>query len=249
MPIFRINGQLHYYAHVPKTGGSSVKVYLIERFGRMALEETGRHLLPDSQLWSRESTAHIPVFVLDRIFPRDWLVSSFAVVRHPMRRLISAFFYARDVRRLIPLSADFNLWFREAMANPDPFGSHLLPQSDLVPEGSRIFRLEDGLDQVVPYLDTLAGNAAGPRVLPTVNVGKWRGEEAPPVPSEATLELVARVYAADFARFGYTPMTGAAEMAAMPDLPKLGATGAPPAPRKRSLGERVLRKLRTMADQ
>ena len=58
-----------------------------------------------------------------------------------------------------------------------------------------------------------------------------------------TLELVARVYAGDFARFGYEVPTTTAQAATLTDLPRLAATGAPPVPKKRTLVQRVQRSL------
>ena len=34
MPFFRIDRELHYFAHVPKCAGASVEVYLRKRFGK-----------------------------------------------------------------------------------------------------------------------------------------------------------------------------------------------------------------------
>ena len=169
MPIFRINKDLHYYAHVPKCGGSSVEHYLVDRFGPMGLRDTEEKLIHPTLRWTRTTPVHIPAVALARIVPPDWIASSFAVVRHPVRRLISAFFQGRDVAGRIPLSADFNAWFAEAAVwvGKDPYrnGGHLEPQTTFIPPGSRIFRLEDGLEQVVPYLDALAGNSDGPREI------------------------------------------------------------------------------------
>lgn len=252
MPIFRINDQLHYFAHVPKCGGSSVETYLTERFGRLALHEPGRHLIPEKERWNRSSGEHIPVVALDRIIPPDWLVSSFAVVRHPVRRLISAFTFNRDRIRIIPTATDFNVWFAEASAwirtERYRYGSHLAPQTTFVPEGARIFRLEDGLEQILPYLDALAGNSDGPREIPARNVGVWRDAGQAPVPSEATLARIAEVYAEDFDRFGYDRPATVAAAEALPDLPALPATGKPPAPAPLGFRRRLLRKLIALAE-
>jgi Sulfotransferase family len=247
MPIFRINDQLHYFAHVPKCGGSSVNDYLTQRFGPLAFNEPGRHNVPDSQRWNRSASQHIPLAALDRLVPRHWFASSFAVVRHPVRRVISAYFYARDVGSSVPLGTGFDAWVTTAFTwidtDPHRRASHVLPQSDLVPEDAHIFRLEDGLELVVPYLDTLAGNAEGPRQIPTRNVGKWRHDEAPPAITAQTLALINRIYAADYARFGYTVPTTAADALALADLPVLAATGTPPVPQRRTFVQRVQRSL------
>jgi Sulfotransferase family len=253
MPIFRIDDKLHYFAHVPKCGGSSLEAYLTERFGRLAFHEPTRSLIPKDQRWNRSSGEHIPVAVLDMLVPPEWFASSFAVVRHPTRRLISAFFFARDVLGTLPLSTEFNTWFREIPAliadKPYKYGSHLAPQSSFVPNGSRIFRMEAGLEQVLPYLDTLAGNTDGPREIPAKNVGKWRRDEEPPTLSDETLDLIARFYAVDFERFGYdAPLTDRAAKS-LPDLPARAATGQPPLPARRRVLQRLYRSLRKRAER
>lgn len=247
MPIFRIGDKLHYYAHVPKCGGISVETYLTQRFGRLAFDDINRRDVPPQQVWSVDVPNHIPLFALDRLIPADWFASSFATVRHPLRRAISTFFFWRDTMKQIPLSAEFNDWLQNAVAKidnaPFTFGGHLLPQVMLVPQGARIFRLEDGLEAVVAYLDGLAGNSEGPREIPTRNVGRWRREEAVPTPTVKTLDLLARVYAADFERLGYEPPVSVASAQDLPDLPTLAATGAPPEPTRRSFAARLQRSL------
>jgi Sulfotransferase family len=247
MPIFRINDQLHYFAHVPKCGGSSVETYLTQRFGVLGFVEPGRHLVPEHLRWNTSAAQHIPLAALYRLIPADWFASSFAVVRHPVRRLISAYFYTKDVFNTVPLDTGFDAWVKTAVTwiESEPYrrAAHVLPQTALVPEAARVFRLEDGLEQVVPYLDGLAGNSDGPREIPTQNIGKWRNEEAPPQVSTETLDLIARVYANDFARFGYDAPTTTAQAAALTDLPRLATTGAPPVPKQRTLIQRVQRSL------
>lgn len=253
MPIFRINDKLHYYAHVPKCGGTSIETYLTERFGPLGFLEKGRHLIPMELRWNLTSGEHVSAEALHRLIPADWLVSSFAVVRHPVRRLISAFFFARDITQKLPISSDFNIWAKDALSRvpQDPYllEGHLRPQTALVPKGARIFRLEDGLDEVVPYLDGLAGNTDGARQIAPKNVGTWRGNDPDPVPTDEVLTLIASVYAEDFARFGYDAPANAKVALALPDLPALAATGRPPSVVRRPLMVRIYRKLRTKVDR
>jgi hypothetical protein len=259
MPIFRINGQLHYFAHVPKCGGTAIETYLVERFGPLAFSDPrDRHEFPESAMWNKGYGQHIQAAALDRLIPPDWFASSFAVVRHPVRRLISAFFYVRDVQRKERVPDDINLWFRNVAPRilDEPHAirtTHILPQTSLVPPNARIFRFEDGLEMIPAYLDQLAGNAEGPREIPTQNVGLWRSDQTPPRLTAATLDLVARTYAADFARFGYDPPATESDVQALIDLPVLTATGLPPASppqigpppgrRKKTLVRRVYQKL------
>jgi hypothetical protein len=66
----------------------------------------------------------------------------------------------------------FDDWLARAAAEPFLYDNHLCPQSAIVPPDATVFRLEDGLDAIVPHLDLLAGNRDGPRAIPAENVRK-----------------------------------------------------------------------------
>lgn len=244
MPIFRINDRLHFFAHVPKCGGTSVEHYLADRFGPLGFHESGRARIADDQLWTRSHAQHVPLSALYRVLPPDWFASSFAVVRHPVQRVISAYFQNRDTERRVPLRSDINVWFRTLIEEFDATRfrhSNLRPQTQLVPKAATIFHFENGLDQIIPHLDRLAGNTDGPRVMPSLNLGKWRTEEAPPQILPETLDSIATFYAEDFARFGYEVPSTVANIARLAALPKMAATGAPPVPQRRRLSQRFQR--------
>lgn len=209
MPVFRIGDRLHYYAHVPKCGGSSVEAYLKARFGPLGFLDTRFLDLPGAQRWTRSSPQHLPWDAFTRLVPEGWIASSFAVVRHPLKRLVSAFQYQVEVEETVaPLwSIDewFDDWLKRAGDEPFLYDNHLCPQSAIVPPEAAVFRLEDGLDAVVPHLDRLVGDTNGPREIPAENIRrKGMGPDAERLkPSAETLARVARFYAGDFARFGY----------------------------------------------
>ncbi|MCB2095175.1 MAG: sulfotransferase family 2 domain-containing protein [Rhodobacteraceae bacterium] len=218
MPIFRINNQLHYYAHVPKCGGSSVEAYLKARFGTLAFLDTRYLELPEARRWSRSSPQHLPVADFHRLIPAEWIASSFAVVRHPVKRLVSAFQYQVEVEGTVAALWSIDEWFDDwlKIADDDPFryDNHLRPQCEIVPEGATVFRLEDGLKPIVAHLDTLAGDSRGAREIAPENVRKKAlGPDAERLrPSPETLARVAEYYAGDFARFGYPPLPEAAAL-------------------------------------
>ncbi|MGB7260513.1 MAG: sulfotransferase family 2 domain-containing protein [Albidovulum sp.] len=210
MPVVRIAGNLHYYAHVPKCGGSSVEAYLKSRFGSLAFLNTRYLDLPDAARWTKSSPQHLPHADFHRLIPADWITSSFAVVRHPMKRLVSAFLYQVEVEGTVAAlwSIDewFDDWLKRAEAEPFLYDNHLRPQAEIVPEGAAVFRLEDGLDPLVAHFDTLAGDTKGARAIPAENVRKKA--MAPDAerlkPSDETKARIAAYYAADFSRFGYS---------------------------------------------
>jgi hypothetical protein len=238
MPIFRITTDLHYFAHVPKCGGTSVETYLIERFGPLGFHDWAFLDQPENQRWSRTSPQHMPASVLQVMLPQSWIVSSFAVVRHPVTRLISAFLFARDVQKTIAPTLTLDDWCLTDLPRigEDPFrhDGHFMPQSDFVPEGAQIFRLEDGLDAVVAHLDSLAGNTDGPRQLTAQNISAWRSTDTAhrPTPSDAALARIVDAYARDFDRFGYDrPKPGTVGSIAEPAFLQMAA----PRPRRTAL--------------
>lgn len=211
MPLFRIGDKLHYFAHVPKCGGSSVERYLRDRFGKLAFVDT-RYLERAAPLrWTRSSPQHLAISDFRRLVPEEWIASSFAVVRHPLHRLVSAFRFHVEVERSIAsiwtLDEWFEDWLEKAAANPFLYDGHLRPQSDLIPADATIFPMEKGLDAIIPYLDELAGSQDGPRQIAVRNA--HRAADGPTAsqdrPSSHTLERVASYYAEDFRRFGYDP--------------------------------------------
>lgn len=209
MPIFRIENQLHFFAHVPKCAGASVEAYLRARFGSLAFQNSSYYRLPEHARWTRSSPQHVDIRSLELLFPRDWISSSFSVVRHPVTRLRSAYDYQKTGEKSVPDGVDINAWIltwiETREAKPFQFDNHPRPASDLVPKDATVFRLEDGLDDVVPHIDRLAGNAAGARTLPHENKsrgGAGYAETQSPLNAEA-LDGIARVYAEDFKRFGY----------------------------------------------
>ena len=205
MPFFRASGKLVYFAHVPKCAGSSVEHYLRQRFGTLGFVEEHFFSLPQSLNWSRSSAQHVPADIMDRLFPAGFFDATFAVVRHPVERVVSEFHYLRDQLLQIDPSEIFSTWLAQLdgvlTASPWLYDNRLRPMADMVPTDATVFRLEDGLERIIPYLDDLVGphdqkldfgrvltrDASIPKVVPTAE-------------DIATIE---RIYRKDFDRFGY----------------------------------------------
>jgi len=209
MPIFRINGGLHYFAHVPKCAGASVEAYIHARFGSVAFANSQFMSKPEAQRWTRSSPQHVDWESLGLLIPPGWFESSFAVVRHPLTRLRSAFDYQLTGERSVPEGTDINDWFLDWVEGrakmPFRYDNHPRPAAELVPPDATVFRLEEGLQPLVAHLDRLAGNTNGPRKIAHRNQsrgGRHYAARQTPL-SDETLGLIARVYARDFERFGY----------------------------------------------
>jgi len=237
MPIIKASGKLIFYAHVPKCAGSTVEVFLKQRFGPLAFHYNYYLQIPPHARWSRTSPQHVDRQSLAVLFPKGFFDESFAIVRHPVARLVSAFHFHSEVTRQIPPNVGFSEWLADLPElradNPFAHDNHSRPMDELVPEDARIFYIEHGVDLLVPWFDQVLGTVAGPRTLPHVNKRADYGKSSAPKvsPSQRDIDMIAAYYAQDFRRFGYEP-DRAAPLAPVPESPdQVARGGGRPAPR------------------
>ncbi len=212
MPIFRIGEKLCSFAHAPKCGGRSVEAYLKERFRPVGFLDNAFMWHEKAERWSRTSPQHVDWVSLQFLLPEAMLDVVFAVVRHPVARIVSAYHFQIEVGRTAPCTITFSNWLKHQLERreTDPFtaDNHVRPQIDFMPENCTVFHLEHGLDAIVPYLDGLAGGPSGPRAIGPVNKRSSKGRKGPEVeqtPGAADMALIREIYARDFERFGYDP--------------------------------------------
>ena len=215
MPIIRVGTNLVYFAHVPKCAGSAVENYLFERFGRLALLDRKHLSVPAATRWTKTSPQHVDWASVARLFPKDFFLTTFAVVRHPLARAVSAYRFQAEVEETVPESMSFGEWLaaEAAARQSDPHRSdnHSRPQVEFLPAlgevPCQVFHLEHGLNALIPWIDALEGDRRGPRTILRANeAGEMRRREIGPVkPTPADMAFVAELFAADFARLGYVP--------------------------------------------
>ena len=201
------------FAHVPKAGGSSLEDHMEARFGPLELLDRdweSKRRGKTRRLRREPSPQHLDREALARRLGSadvDW---SFALVRDPLSRLISAYRFQfhrawlRRPRMRLAGHLGFSAWTAMALGaarrRPTLLDNHLRPQTDLLPDGAEIFRLEDGLDALSARLDAVTRT----RAPPGCEIGHALKSGGPtPVPSRRDLELVLETYAADYDRLGY----------------------------------------------
>lgn len=207
MPIFKHAGKLLFFAHVPKCAGTSLEDYLVKRFGPAAFLDR-RHRPGNKHNWSRTSPQHLPAQQVATLFPEGFFDAGFTVVRDPVARVRSAFHYHQLQRKKIPVEDTLEAWLPRIRqfdkADHARFDNHFCTQSSFVPDWCKVFRLEEGLDALVPWLDDWAGDTHSARIGHTL-IGKYR-----PAPVDPAIEeFVQEYYAEDYERFGLTPATEA----------------------------------------
>lgn len=171
MPIARINARLLHFVHVPKTGGSSVKEYLMKK-GPMAF--FNRAPLP----WARTTPQHIESATHRILIPEGFCDAAFMVVRDPVARLLSEFRYRTeaavgdgryrvDLGNGLRFTGTFDGWAHTVldMVAEDAWAcdNHMRPQSDFWREDVQVFVFEAGLGLVFEWIDQVTGTPPGAR--------------------------------------------------------------------------------------
>ncbi|MEM9843194.1 MAG: sulfotransferase family 2 domain-containing protein [Pseudomonadota bacterium] len=225
MPSLTLSDRLIWFAHCPKAGGTSLEQLMVATWGPAV-----GHLHWGWDRWWRKggwrvadppnSPQHLVWADATARLPRSPDVV-FALVRDPVARMASEHRWQRRHRRGTRLGKllahlPFSLWLRlmlqVAQRHPHAFDNHLRPQADFVPETARVFRLEDGLAPAVRWLSEATGTALDTGEIPHA-LPSGRGAEM----VRADQALIARAFAADYARFGY----------ALPDMsPRVGVADA-----------------------
>ncbi|MBF9034963.1 sulfotransferase family 2 domain-containing protein [Rhodobacterales bacterium HKCCE2091] len=209
MPYFVHDGQLIYFCHVPKTGGSSIERWLESCYGEIEFLDDDWTNRWKRGGWLRDrigsSRQHMTWDKAQDHLPRlpDHV---FAVVRAPRTRLESEYrFQLRHRRKRRAVAGlGFSRWLRVMYAAhrfyPGVLDNHVRPQVSFIPDDAKVFRFEDGLDCVVEWVARIAPSSGGTVPLPGPDPKSSR--EAIPRLAEDDA-LIAELYAEDFARFGY----------------------------------------------
>lgn len=203
MPVYRISGRNVLFIHVPKTGGTSVEAFLGSH-AEPALHNRGTKLLRpvrENFLLPSLPMQHFHAALLESMFPAGFFDYAFMIVRHPMQRLISEYGHSRALHR-IDAVLPFGLWGHmllnvRAMA-PAISNNHYRPQHEFRCFDAEVFRFEDGIPHIMRQVAARLG-LPEPELAPHEKRSSMRIAQVPPSLSAR----VARVYAADYAAFGY----------------------------------------------
>lgn len=208
MPGYVINSKHVLFMHVPKAGGSSVEAAL-KRQGQQFLHDKSFHA---ADRFSAASAQHWHLEIIARLFPMALFDIRFAVVRHPVDRLVSEFKFRRGLKPwaraatrapgLPPEPESFEPWLEDALqhAQEHPFlyDNHLRPQVDFIGPGIEVFHLECGLAPVVARLSEALDC---PVTLPKRRKQVSSGPDV--TPSRESIDKIHKAYAMDFDALGY----------------------------------------------
>lgn len=211
MPSLTLPDRLIWFAHCPKAGGTSVEQFMVAHWG-----EAVGHLHWGWDLWWRDGGWRVadPPNSPQHLVWNDAIThlprppdAVFALVRDPVARMASEYRWQRHHRRGTKLGKalaymPFPIWLRVmltvARKNPHAFDNHFRSQTEFVPEGARVFRLEDGIEPAINWLTAAADATPTEQVIPHA-IPSGRALRVHP----RDVAFIAHVFAADYARFGY----------------------------------------------
>lgn len=195
MPVAIINGKVILFAHVPKTGGSSIERYL---------EDRGLVLLKNSRRLKGFpcNLQHLHAEPLSTIIEPTKLDYSFMIIRHPVTRIASEYRYQMRKKNLVRDRLGFSQWLAYALArralNPWYRDNHFRPQYEFELPGMEIFRFEDGVDACMARLADQFGVAA-----PEESIREKTSPERAFRFTKGDLARIEGAYAEDLRRYGY----------------------------------------------
>ena len=164
MPIFRSADKVFYFAHVPRCGGTSVEDGIAAAGAPLSFLDR-KHHARRSAVWTKTSPQHALARDIEPLFAEGFVDHSFAVMRDPVARFVSAFNFNRD-NELIDAGTSVDDFAAELARRGDGFAgafdNHFVPASEIAPANARLFRLEDGLAAVGAWLTDVTVGALAP---------------------------------------------------------------------------------------
>ncbi len=191
------------FIHVPKTGGTAIETYF-RAIGFAGYFDPPTYMPVRPYL--KVPPTHYDYGVLKRLYNLDALYS-FAVVRHPVRRMVSEYKWALEKSTVAATLAGMSFadyltfMFEQYRRDENVAAGHFKPQVRFVGDKvSKIFKYEAGLENIIAHVLKDVGLAFEGQVrLPVVNHTAERKVEQ----SAEVIDLIREFYAEDFTAFGY----------------------------------------------
>ena len=148
MPIFKLpNKKVVLFIHIPKSGGTSVE----QQFRRTGCEEFLFNSKADP--YFKCSSQHLHRDSIEQLIDLTKIDYIFTVVRNPVSRIISEYKF-RSNQKLA--SQGIDQWYsaiqKQYKTNPFINDNHIRPSHEFIVNQCKIFKLEDGLEQLFQTL-------------------------------------------------------------------------------------------------
>lgn len=188
MPLARVGGKILFFAHIPKTGGTSIETYLASK-GVLAFHAKRK------VMWAKTTPQHMHADVHVKFIPDGFADHAFTVMRDPKDRFVSEFLHQKRNSRP---NEKFNVWARrmieERGQSPAAYDNHIRPQVDFLRPGMKVFLFEAGFEPVYDWIDEVTGTPPAAR-----DVWMKKAEAEKPALNDQMIALIERAYAKDYA--------------------------------------------------
>ena len=194
------------FVHIPKAAGSTIERVFKRSGWKMDLYETWK-THPRLMAVRRCSPQHYHAAVLQELLALDRFDATFTVTREPISRFRSEYLMRNHLDPRVD-AGSLDDWAARVLASreQDPYtlDNHLRPQHEFLVPGACVYRLEQGVDEIIKDLDHRFGlglNANVPRALHSTKRAGVPSEHVEVSP--ALEESLRDLYARDFELFGY----------------------------------------------
>lgn len=213
-----------FFAHIPKTGGSSIEKYFQLIGAKVQFFDEFNHL---NALMKCSPVNHLDYELIEQIFYLKKFYFSFAITRNPFARLASEFRFRKgrncNWSQDVIHYSNIEPWTLDIMAsyakNKYFFSNHIRPQSDFIgPNITKIYKLESGLPTIIndmsshlssfncrlPLYESVIGLDDMMVTSKSPRAGLVSKEEKAIRQSNVVSELIRHVYRCDFDAFDYS---------------------------------------------
>lgn len=200
MPFINYNSQNINFVHIPKTGGTTVEVWL-GALAPLRFKTTG---VPAALKYTPQ---HFTYTDLRTIFGEDFFHYSFCIVRNPYERFASEYRMQHILgqRGFWKAFESFPAWVetvtQQLRNQPWMLDAHLRPQWQFVSNAVNVFKYEDGLETILKRVAKV--NSLPPLTTPLPRHTDSEAFTGKVVWDTKEIETVRALYQRDFDIFGY----------------------------------------------
>lgn len=203
MPLFQTNIGIVFFAHIPKCAGMSVE----RVFSQHPTHLKNPYLHGKGQLEFPCSPQHFHAEIVEKMFSMDAFVYCFTLVRNPYERILSEYRFRSDIAKRQKRNLEpFDTWLQKSLSifesNPYTLDNHLRPQIEFLTPNIKIFKFENGLENIFSQIEADLPNLIISRPSHT-NKSKTSQSEM----SIKSRETIQEFYKEDFSILEY-PTTG-----------------------------------------
>ena len=193
MPIFNINGKKVLFIHIPKTGGSSVNVWL-SSLGETSFYETS---VPSFMKCSPQHMSFEDIKLLQPNIEFDFI---FSIVRDPYTRIESEYAFRTDTQfKKFKRRPSFSNWLNNSVKaynkNSYHFDNHMRPQNYFLGNFLNTYKLETGLENIIEIVSKEL-SIDMPKEIPKFNTSNRA--QLNPKWSYENYDLFHKLYSSDF---------------------------------------------------